>query len=69
MKHIQLKLVATVNKYTTEKVEDRHYIKNINLYPAEDPNYFWGHRAAFISYDRIMELQPIAMQNGYLFTY
>jgi len=69
MKHISLKYVETVKKYTTERVEDRHYIKNINTFQPDDVRYFWEHKNSFISYDRILELQPIAMQNGYLFVY
>lgn len=69
MKHVQLIFNDKLKKYTTEKVEDRHYIKSINTYAADHADYFWNHKGSYITYDRMIELQPIAMKAGYMFTY
>lgn len=69
MKHIQLQFVEAVKKYTTVNIEDRHYIKNINTYAPDHPDYFWNHKHGYITYDRMIELQSTAMAHGYMFTY
>lgn len=69
MKHIQLKLVRNLNRYTTAKVEDITAITNINTYPIEHDLHKKEHKNMYITYERIIELQPIAMNNGYLFVY
>lgn len=69
MKHIQLKFVKTVKRYTTSMVENRNYIQSINRYPIDHPDYKKENGQMYITYDRLMELQTEAMKAGYLFTY
>jgi hypothetical protein len=69
MQHIQLKFVPNFNKYTVAKIEQKNAIKCINIYPADHPDHKMEHKSMFITYERLMELQPIAIENGYLFVY
>ncbi len=67
--HIQLKFVETMKRYTVAKIEQKNYIKTINVYPAEHPAHKTEHKNIYITYERIIELQPIALENGYLFVW
>lgn len=69
MLHVQLKYVPTLKKYTVAKIEQKAAIQGINIYSIDHPDYKLGHKSMFISYERMIELQPIAMDNGYMFVY
>lgn len=69
MRHVQLKLVPNFNKYTVAKIEEKAAIQAINTYAVDHPDYKMEHKSMFISYERLIELQPIAMENGYMFVY
>lgn len=69
MLHVQLKFVPTLKKYTVAKIEQKAAIQAINTYSVDHPDYKMNHKSMFITYERLIELQPIAMNNGYLFIF
>jgi hypothetical protein len=69
MLHVKLKFVETLKRYTVAKIEEKQAIKAINIYAADHPDYKMEHKSIFLTYDRLIELQPIAMENGYLFAW
>lgn len=69
MKHIQLKFIKTLNRYTTAKVEESDAITNINTYPVDHDLHKKEHKNKYITYERLIELQPSAINAGYLFVY
>jgi hypothetical protein len=69
MKQIMLKFIPNLNRYTTEDISLQHLISDINIYPLDHPDYKSERNNRHITYERMIELQPIAMDNGYLFVY
>lgn len=69
MKHIQLKFISTIKRYTTASVTDIKAIQDVNNYPTDHPDYKKENRNMYITYERMVELQPLAIENGYLFTF
>lgn len=69
MKHIELKFIPTIQRYTTKEIGQSYFIQAINLFTVDHPNYKMEHKNMYISYDRLIELQKTAMENGYLFVY
>lgn len=67
MKHIKLKYVPNIKKYTVVDIRGKNAISNINTYPINHPSHKWGHMSMYISLDRIAELTPIANKQGYTF--